>query len=94
MKRKEIIKQLVKDNDYNYNILKAIEELQELSLVLTQHLTKGVKRREIIDEIGDVKIRIEILEKIFGEEDVDKRVNDKLTKFDNYIKEGKYIGRI
>ena len=36
MTDKKLIKYLVKNNDYKYNLLKTAEELQELSLVLTQ----------------------------------------------------------
>jgi hypothetical protein len=41
----------------NINLLKTAEELQELSLVLTQMALKKEKvdKQEVIDEIGDVK---------------------------------------
>ena len=53
MKDKELIKYLVENNDYKYNLLKTAEELQELSLVLTQMALKKEKvdKQEVIDEI-------------------------------------------
>ena len=42
MTNKEIIQYLVDYNDYKYNLLKTAEELQELSLVLTQMALKEV----------------------------------------------------
>ncbi len=91
---KETAKILAETNEYNYNILKTIEELNELSLILTQMLTKGAKHQDIIDEIGDVKIRIQVLDNLFDKEAIDKRVNHKINKFKGYIEQGKYIGRI
>lgn len=87
---------LTETNDYQYNILKTIEELNELATVLTQHLTKPnkVKPSEIYDEIGDVKIRLKILEKLFDKNEIDKRVEYKLGKFQSYLEKGEYKGKI
>lgn len=96
MKNKELIKYLVKNNDYKYNLLKTAEELQELSLVLTQMALKKEKvdKQEVIDEIGDVKIRLKVIEHFFSRKKVKKRIKFKLDKFRSYIKEGKYKGGI
>lgn len=93
---KKIIKILVKTNDYDYNLLKCAEELQELSLVLTQSVLKKkkVNTQEILDEIGDVKIRMAVLEELFDKIKVQKRINYKISKFKKYLKEGKYKKRI
>jgi hypothetical protein len=90
------IKELAKSNDYNYNLLKASEELQELSLVLTQYINKPdrVEIKEIIDEIGDVKIRIKILEKLFNKKSIKERVVFKINKFKTYLKNKEYPGKI
>lgn len=95
----DVIKHLAETNTWEYNHLKAIEELTELSEVLIKKLTKkgGPKEptdREIIDEIGDVMIRAEILRRMYGPLLVDLRVDDKLGKFEGYIEEGKYKGKI
>jgi hypothetical protein len=96
MKNKEVINHLTETNDYTYNLLKASEELSELSLVLLQLVNKPnkVDVQEVIDEIGDVKIRMKILSKLFNKEEIKKRYNFKLRKFNSYIEEGKYKGGI
>lgn len=96
MKDKELIKYLVENNDYKYNLLKTAEELQELSLVLTQMALKKEKvdKQEVIDEIGDVKIRLKVIQHFFSRKKVKKRVKFKLNKLKSYIKENKYIGKL
>jgi hypothetical protein len=92
----QVINHLVKTNDYKYNLLKASEELQELALVLTQLALKPnkVKSQEIIDEIGDVKIRMRVIENLFSRKRVAKRIQFKLGKFKVYIANNEYIGNI
>ena len=96
MKDKELIKYLVENNDYKYNLLKTAEELQELSLVLTQMALKKEKvdKQEVIDEIGDVIIRLKVIQHFFSRKKVKKRVKFKLNKLKSYIKENKYIGTL
>ena len=96
MKNKELIKYLVENNDYKYNLLKTAEELQELSLVLTQMALKKEKvdKQEVIDEIGDVKIRLKVIQHFFSRKKVKKRIKFKLDKLKSYIKENKYIGKL
>ena len=96
MKNKELIKYLVENNDYKYNLLKTAEELQELSLVLTQMVLKKEKvdKQEVIDEIGDVKIRLKVIQHFFSRKKVKKRIKFKLDKLKSYIKENKYIGKL
>ena len=96
MKDKELIKYLVENNDYKYNLLKTAEELQELSLVLTQMALKEEKvdKQEVIDEIGDVIIRLNVLFHLFSLKKISKRIKFKLNKLKSYIKENKYIGKL
>jgi hypothetical protein len=96
MTNKELIKYLVKNNDYKYNLLKTAEELQELSLVLTQMALKEEKvdTQEVIDEIGDVKIRLKVLGHLFSKKDVKKRIKYKTDKLKSYIAKNKYIGKL
>jgi hypothetical protein len=96
MTDKELIKYLVDNNDYKYNLLKTAEELQELSLVLTQMALKEEKvdKQEVIDEIGDVKIRLKVLGHLFSKKDVKKRIKYKTDKLKSYIKQNKYIGKL
>jgi hypothetical protein len=96
MTDKELIKHLVETNDSKYNLLKASEELQELALVLTQMALKEerIDKQEVIDEIGDVKIRLKVLDYLFSKKDVKKRIKYKIDKLKSYIKENKYIGKL
>ena len=96
MNNKKLIKYLVENNDYKYNLLKTAEELQELSLVLTQMALKKEKvdKQEVIDEIGDVIIRLKVIQHFFSRKKVKKRVKFKLNKLKSYIKENKYIGKL
>lgn len=96
MKDKELIKYLVENNDYKYNLLKTAEELNELSTILLQYVNKDNKidKQKIIEEIGDSIIRIKVLKKLFSKKKVKERIKFKLDKFRSYIKEGKYKGGI
>lgn len=90
--REQIYDYMANENSELYNLTKTAEELLELSLALMQRVNKGLKvpDSEIIDEIGDVKIRLEVLGRKFSRSAVEKRVNKKLTIFGEYIKSGKY----
>ena len=94
MTNRECIKYLVVNNDYKYNLLKAAEELQELSLALTQMALKEnkVEKQEVIDEIGDVEIRLRVLKYFFDRRKIRSRFQFKMNKLKSYIKKGKYKG--
>ena len=96
MKDKELIKYLVENNDYKYNLLKTAEELNELSTILLQYVNKDNKidKQKIIEEIGDSIIRITVLKKLFNKKKINSRINFKLNKLKSYIKENKYIGKL
>ena len=87
MTHDEIIEYLYINNGKRYNLHKASEEMQELGLILNQYLLKPTKveEQEIIDEIGDVKIRLAILEKMFPADKIKERIEYKLGKFQTYI---------
>ncbi len=88
----EIIEHLFKKNTEQYNLHKASEECQELGLVLNQFILKPqkVQPQEIIDEIGDVIIRLEILKKMFPIEKINERVDYKLSKYKEYADSESY----
>lgn len=96
MTNMQIINHLVVTNDYKYNLLKTSEELQELALVLTQMALKKdkVNKQKVIDEIGDVKIRMRVLEHFFSRRRINKRIDFKLCKFKEYIEQNKYLNEI
>jgi hypothetical protein len=90
--QKEIINHLIKNNGYQYNLLKASEECQELGLILTQLVLKPnkVTQQNVIDEIGDVIIRLEILKGLFPIGEIEKRIDFKLSNFKDWIDHKKY----
>ena len=63
--------------------LKLIEELNELATVLLQNYNKPTKEhtKEIQDEIADVKLWLEIVERRYDKEYIDKRVKHKTKKY-------------
>lgn len=70
------------NNSEEFNFRKTIEELQELSLVLTQQLNKPSKdlSSNIIEEIAHVKIRLKYLETKYSNDDVEIEVNKKIKQ--------------
>ena len=96
MTDKKLIKYLVENNDYKYNLLKTAEELNELSTILLQYVNKDDKidKQKIIEEIGDSIIRIKVLKKLFSKKKINSRIDFKLKKFKSYIKNNKYIGKL
>ena len=88
--KEKIYNYMIHENDKNYNTLKLIEELNELATILSQSLTKGCSELKIIEEIGDVKIRLKVVEARFSQELIQKRINYKLGKNLKYLKQKKY----
>ncbi len=97
-KPEDIITKMAETNSWEYNIDKTIEELFELGEVLMKRKLKGsnwgATNKQIIDEVGDVEIRIRVLRKLLGEESINSRVEEKLAKFKGFFEQGKYIGSI
>lgn len=88
--KKEVYNYMINKNERNYNVLKIAEECQELSLILIQSLSKGVSEEKIIEEIGDVKFRLKVLESYYDKNAIKERINKKLEKNLKYINEKKY----
>jgi hypothetical protein len=88
----QIYDHMAQNNTLKYNRLKAAEELQELALVLVQKVNKPEKisDQQIIDEIGDVKIRLEVLQRLFSSDEINKRINNKLNQFQRFIESEKH----
>ena len=63
--------------------LKLIEELNELATVLLQNYNKPKKEYtiEIQDEIADVKLWLNIVEKRYDKEYIDNRIEGKIKKY-------------
>ena len=95
--QKIVLKHLLETNTVKYNLAKAAEELSELSLILQQKALKKTENfddQHIIDEIGDVEIRMYILKKMFPKQKIKDRILYKISKFKEYIDKGLYIGGI
>lgn len=92
MNKKAKINKIHKYNSKRYDILKAIEEMAELSAALTQSLTKSqIKSNDdIIEEFGDVKFRLAVLEKHYDSNKIKKRSELKLNKSVAYLETKKY----
>lgn len=63
--------------------LKAIEELSELVIALSKNLMRSWDERikeDVVGEIADVKIMMAQMEIIFGEENVNNIVDEKLQR--------------
>ena len=91
--RGELYELMHNSNTKDYNRLKAAEECMELALALQQQVLKTsvkVSDQEIIDEIGDVKIRIKVLEKMYSRKEIRKRVKLKTNKFISWAMSGKH----
>lgn len=95
----DLIELLAKTNRPEYNVLKTCEELAELQEKLLKFHLKVPEHKpteeQIIEEVGDVFLRLMILIHQYDWEDaVEKRVEQKEAKLVNYYKEGKYKGGI
>ena len=73
--KQEIYDYMIDFNDATYNTLKAIEELNELSLILTQSLSKGCDESKIIEEKGDVKFRLKVIEARYDPKLIQERID-------------------
>ena len=63
--------------------LKLVEELNELATVLLQNYNKPMKEHtiEIQDEIADVKLWLNIVEKRYDKEYINNRIEGKIKKY-------------
>lgn len=87
-----LAKTLANDNNAKYNHNKCAEELLELATLLVQRVNKPTKvsSKKIIEEIGDVRVRLATLEKVYGEKPIQKRINKKSKQLLKWISIGKY----
>lgn len=73
-------------NTTNKNIMKSIEELQELSLVLTQYLNKNISEDKVEEEIAHVIIRMRYLYKYkFNKRNICRHINKKIKQLDKNV---------
>lgn len=74
-------------NTFEFNMMKTIEELNELSTILLQNLNKPgkINKDKIIEEIGDVQIRLWWLKSRYSTFKIKKRIVYKLIKLNKYV---------
>jgi len=89
LKKRQI--KISEKNSLDFNLDKAVEELAELILVLTQlrtkqHTRSPILNKEVVDEIGDVKRHLWWLEAHFGKKRVKHRVKAKINKLEKKVK--------
>lgn len=92
---REIIDNIVSLNKEDHDFLKLAEETTELSEVLIKMVTKPNRRDErighLIEEMGDVKVRMDILLQRLGlHKEVDNRYQEKLDYINNNTLTKKY----
>lgn len=95
MTNREIIKKMVNKNTIDFDLMKLAEECTELSEVLIKMVTKPNRREErmehLVEEMGDVKLRMEVLVTRLGfNKVVDARYEEKLAYFHEKLIENKY----
>ena len=87
----EQIKEVCSANKKKHNIIKAAEELNELSAALIQSVTKSKDNtNDVIGELGDVYLRLQVLQEYYDFNKVNKHIDNKLNKLTEYIKDKKY----
>lgn len=62
--------------------LKAVEELNELSTAIMQHINKGGYEAEIFEEVCDVEIMLDQIKSVlpYGDNSFEKKINEKLDR--------------
>lgn len=63
----------------------AIEELSELTTALTQHVRGRADDDEVVDEIADVLIVANQLALIYGEAEVESRIDYKINRLNERV---------
>jgi len=77
-----------------FNLRKVAEECAELNLIILQRLNKEddgkIPDSRIIEEIGDVLLRVGVLMLHYGEEPVAQRIESKFQKLKGWMDKEKY----
>lgn len=82
---KEIYLKAINTFGENQQIIKAIEELGELSTALARHFTKNESSANINEEIADVEIMISQLRLIFSNAEIDHHKKEKLERLKGVV---------
>lgn len=89
---KNILETLAGYNSYEYNLRKCAEEASELSTIILQSLNKPgfIPDNKIIEEIGDLDLRLKILKIMFGKDKVNERKSNKLKSWQKQLENKRY----
>ncbi|MDF2881535.1 MAG: hypothetical protein K0R54_2092 [Clostridiaceae bacterium] len=82
---KEIYLKAINTFGENQQIIKAIEELGELSTALARHFTKNESSANINEEIADVEIMLSQLRLIFSNAEIDHHKKEKLERLKGVV---------
>ncbi len=68
--------------------------MKETIKLLAETNERNYNILKAIEEIGDVKFRVKILEQLYDKDKIKARFEYKVGKCQQYINEGKYIGGV
>jgi len=93
------IENTLKINNTTYNHSKLLEELIELSEVLSKKINKTPDKQpsieKVIEEMGDVFVRLHVLMTQEGlQKEIKERITQKLKSLDKCLVEGRYKGGV
>lgn len=96
MVNRTLVLHLASTNDRKYNIEKLLEEMFEVGEKLMKQKTKSEKYKpndsDVIEELGDLQIRLAVVIEQYGLEAVQKRINDKSASLIKRADTGEYRG--
>lgn len=88
-----LVKEMVKNNTKEYNLLKFLEEMAEINEVTLKFLTKNEKFRPPVEkfheELSHLKLRLAVMEEIFGVDEVAMELNKKQNAIASRIGQNK-----
>ena len=89
MSRKDNLEYILQTYGANNQILKAVEELTELTEVLIKMVNKGDSLEHLVDELADVYIMLEQIKIAccIAPEQLDEQINEKINRQLRRIKE-------
>lgn len=68
----------------------ALEEIGELLIEINRHRRGRSETDDVVDEIADVRVMTEQLAVIFGEDDVEQRVEEKIDRLEQRLETGEW----
>lgn len=85
MKHEEIYRAAIEKWGEQAQCDQAVEECAELIAALKHYRRGKIDKQAVIDELADVTLMIGQLTWMFGSDEVDKAIDEKLTKLDKLM---------